>query len=350
MLLVLLPLFAIEGALRLLHVLPVEGALGPLHTYSEVYGWELRPGFRLVEEGRVTTINASGYRGREVPAVRDGRARVVFLGDSIGFGVDVGDEQTFAHLLSARAGVDVANLAVPGYDAGQELIKLEREGLPLKPDVVFVALCLANDFADAALPVFLYDGRHPKPYFRVEGDQLVQHSEHLPLSPRDRTALFCHEHSRLYGLVAARLAENRRGATVEEHWMKRKRLALRDRAGAVDLTARLLARMAEECRQAGVDFVVLAFPDKETFKGDSSWLRDLRASPSLGAVETVDMAERFRAHGFLFRDVATDGIGHLSAKGHDAAATILKGILEDRGYVPRRPQVADAATAPWSPE
>ncbi len=342
----LLLLLAIEGTLRLLHVRAEEGALGPLHVYSDVYGWEPRKGFRMVEENRATTINARGYRGPELPAVKSGRPRVVILGDSIGFGLEVGDEQTFAHILGTRAKVDVANLAVQGYDPGQELIKLERQGLSLNPDVVVLALCLNNDFADAALPVFLYDGRHPKPFFRLEGDQLVEHSEHLRLSLRDRTALLLQEHSRLYGLVVARVTENRRDIADEEHWMKRKRRAEEDRRGVVDLTARLLARMAEECREAGVGFVVLAFPDKDAFKGDASWLEGLRAAPSLEGVLTVDMAERFRAQGLLYRDIAVDGIGHLSANGHEAAARILESVLEDRGFLAHGPQVADKETAP----
>jgi lysophospholipase L1-like esterase len=349
-LVVLLLLLAIEGTLRLLHVRAEEGALGPLHVYSDVYGWEPRKSFRMVEENRATTINARGYRGLELPAVPSGRPRVVVLGDSIGFGLEVGDEQTFAHLLGARAKVDVANLAVQGYDPGQELIKLERQGLSLKPDVVVLALCLNNDFADAALPVFLYDGRHPKPFFRIEGGRLVEHSDHLRLSFRDRTALLLQEHSRLYGLVAARMAENRRDIADEEHWMKRKKRAEEDRLGVVDLIARLVARMAEECREAGIGFVVLAFPDKDTFKGDASWLEGLLASPSLEAVEIVDMAELFRAQGLLYRDIALDGIGHLSANGHQAAARILQGALEDRGFIRHGAQVADTKTPRPIPE
>ena len=330
---VLLLVGVVELSLRLLHVRGKEGALGPLHVYSEVYGWEPRRGFRMVEENRATTINASGYRGDEIPPPGSGRARVVVLGDSIAFGPDVDDAQTFSHVLSARTQADVANLAVPGYDPGQELIKLEREGLGLRPDVVILAICMANDFADAALPVFLYDGRHPKLFFRVEGQELVEHREHLRLSLRDRTALVLRENSRLYGLISDRLQESRSVPQVE-HWMKRRKKALRDRAGVIDLTARLVGRMADDCRRAGVGFVVLAFPDKDMFKGDTSWLQDLRAAPPLAGVAIVDMAARFKERGMLFRDIAQDGIGHLSPKGHEAAAIIIEDILVDRGVVP----------------
>lgn len=319
----------LEGALRLLHVHADEGELGPLHTYSQVYGWEPRKSFRMVVDGRTTTINARGYRGPELPAQKSGRQRVVVLGDSIAFGLDADDDETFAHLLGARADLEVANLSVQGYDPGQELIKLEREGLPLKPDVVVLALCLSNDFADVALPVFLYDGVHPKPFFGIEEGRLVEHSERLRLSLRQRVALFLREHSRLYGLVEARRAENAAGATEVEHWTRREKTALSNRTGVIDLTARLVARMAEECG-TGVDFIVLAFPDKGTFHGDKSWLDELTASLAERNVPVVDMSGRFQAKGLLFSDIATDPIGHLTAKGHAAAAEIVREVLVER--------------------
>lgn len=328
----------LEAALRLLHVQAEDAALGPLHVYSEVYGWEPRPGLRLVEHGLVTTINARGYRGLELPAQKSRRTRVVVLGDSIGFGLEVGDDQTFANILHTRTDVEVANLSVQGYGPEQELIKLEREGLALKPDVVVLALCLSNDFADVALPVFLYDGLHPKPFFRIEDGLLVEHSEQLRLSLRQKVALFLREHSRLYGLVEARRAEDAHSAADIEHWTERRRKALKDRAGVLDLTARLVGRMAEDCRRAGVAFVVLAFPDKEAFRGDRSWLDGLSTSLSERNVSLANMAERFQSKRLLFSDIASDNIGHLNAKGHEAAAEILEEILAERGLAPWGPR------------
>ena len=332
---------ATEGALRLLNVGAEAGMLGPLHAYSEVYGWTPRKSFRMVDESGVTSTNARGYRGAELPSERTAETRIVVLGDSIAFGLDVGDEQTFSHVLGERSGLEVANLAVEGYGPGQELLKLEREALAMDPDVVLLALCLNNDFADATLPVFLYDGRHPKPFFRIENGELVEHSEQLRLSLRQRLGLVLRENSRLYNLIASQ--SSAWGAAPEAegpHWSQRMKTALDDRSGAVELTARLLGRMAEDCRRAGVEFVVLAFPDKPTFKGDNSWLVELRATPSLQGVTTVDMAERFRGRGILFRDLAFDGIGHLSVKGHQIASEVIHDVLTEQGLMAKGPTLA----------
>ena len=94
--------------------------------------------------------------------------------------LEVSDDETFTHLLDARENEDdAANLAVQGYGPDQELIVLANEGLRLDPDVVILAFCLANDFAEAVLPVSLYDGKMPKPRFRLEGDRLVLDDSNL---------------------------------------------------------------------------------------------------------------------------------------------------------------------------
>ena len=337
---VVLALGAVELALRLANQQPPDGAIGPLHTYSEVYGWEPRKGLREVSGGKATTLNASGYRGPELGRAKD-RRRVIVLGDSIAFGLEVGDDETFEQVLaSRRPDLEVANLAVQGYDPGQELIKLEREALPLQPDVIVLGLCLGNDFADAALPVFLYDGHHPKPYFTVEDGQLIRHDEQLRLSTRGRVSLFLADHSRLYSLITSRPPTP--GDEVE-HWTIRKRRALRDRAGVVDLTARLIARMADACRGRGVAFLVAAFPDAPAYRQSSRWLRDLQASPRLEGIAVVDMAEEFRSRHLAFQSIALDGIGHLSPYGHRIAAEILNGALVERGMIAARSQPATGA-------
>ena len=104
-------------------------------------------GISVVIDGKRVSFNAAGYRGRELalPKARD-RTRVVVLGDSIAFGLDVSDDETFTHLLDARDnGIEAANLAVQGYGPDQELIVLLDKGLRLDPDVVVLAFCLGND-------------------------------------------------------------------------------------------------------------------------------------------------------------------------------------------------------------
>jgi hypothetical protein len=324
----LLLLGALEACARLLPR-PAGSDLERLHRYSEVYGWEPRPGARAGSGDRLVTINDRGYRGREVAArPRPGVTRVVLLGDSIGFGIGVADDETFASLLDG-GDLEAVNLAVEGFGPEQSLLRLEREGLAFAPEVVVMNLCLDNDFADAALSRFLYDGIHPKPRFRLESGRLVAEDAHLRLDPGRRFGLRLRESSRLVELMSAALSGPQR--KLREHWLDRKERALADRGQAIDLVAALLARMRDVAASRGAGFLVAVHPDKVGFRRRSPWVNSLRRSPRLAGVAVVDMREHYRARGLRFADVALDAVGHLSVRGHREAAEILREEISRAG-------------------
>lgn len=330
----LLVIVCLEGCARLLPR-PEISDLARLHRYSEVYGWEPRPGASVETGDRLTTINTLGYRGREVADRPDpGKRRVVLVGDSIAFGIGVSDHETFASRLDG-AGLEVVNLAVEGYGPEQSLLRLQHEGLPLGPDVVVMNLCLDNDFADAGLPRFLYDGVHPKPLFRLESGRLVEQDAHLRLTAAQRLGLGLRESSRLVELLGAALSPEHRAP---QHWLDRKERALQDRDRAIDLVAALLARMRDVAEAGGAEFLVVVHPDSLGFRKHSPWVNALRRSARLAGVSIVDMRQRYRARGLRFADVALDDVGHLSARGHREAAEVLRQELLRRDTLVAGPQ------------
>lgn len=306
-----------------------------LHTYSEVYGWELRPGTELaIPSGRITI----DVMGRRVVAPRASarRPRLVSLGDSVAFGLDVDDAATLAaQLQRLEPGLDVVDLSVPGYGTDQERIKLEREGLALTPRVVLVNFCLANDLADNALPVFLYDGVHPKPYFRIEDGALRLHAEHLRLAPAARTALWLSEHSVVFNLLspggAGRVLAAQAGGEDSVHWQTRYNEVMAQPEPLVALAARLIESMADLGRGAGARLIVVVHPTRHSFAEDSPLEADLRGRLAAKGVPSVDLARRYRARGLSLSDLATDGLGHLNARGHRAAAEAIRDALAETG-------------------
>lgn len=323
-----LALLAFEGVARLLPQ-PPGSDLARLHRYSEVYGWEPRPGAQLRSAGESVSINRAGYRGREVAATPPaGTTRVALLGDSIAFGIGVSDRETFASLLDAEPGLEVVNLAVEGYGPGQSLLRLEHRGLALRPDQVLMNLCLDNDFADAALPRFLYDGVHPKPYFRLEAGRLVLQDAQLRLGYRGRLGLALRERSRLVELLGRLLAGE--AASAEEHWLDRKERVLVDRDAAVELVTAILVRMRDESQAAGAGFLVAVHPDELGYRRHSPWRNALKRAALAAGLDLVDMRDAYRARGLRFSDVALDAVGHLSPRGHREAAAILREELRAR--------------------
>jgi hypothetical protein len=328
----------VEGALRRWRPTPCPSAavsevMACLHTYSDVYGWTLRPGIELaIPQGRIT-IDGDGRR-RSRSHRPGGRTRVVSLGDSVAFGLDVDDEATLAAQLRALdPGLDVIDLSVPGYGTDQELLRLEGEGLPLAPAVVLLNFCLANDLADNALPAFLYDGVHPKPYYRLAGGALRLHAEHLRLAPAARAAMWLSEHSVLFNLIspgrAGRVLAERAGAADTVHWQTRYNEVMADPEPLVALAARLIEEMKSRGEAAGARLVVVSHPPRRFHEGAASIEGDLRQRLGASAVRLVSLGERYRTRGLVLSDLMTDGVGHLNARGHRAAAEAIRNVLAE---------------------
>jgi hypothetical protein len=252
------------------------------------------------------------------------------LGDSITFGTGVGDEQTFSHLLDARPGLEVLNLGVDGYGTDQALIRLEREGLAYRPRVVVLNFCVRNDFFDNALPVALYDGRSPKPYFTLSGAGLAKHDAHLRLSGRQKAAVAIIERSHLVNglLLLGGAAPEAFGESRDEaDWGARRQGVLADFERAAEVTRRLILSMAARSEAAGAAFVVLVHPDRRAGSGDEGMVRPL-TSGGLERTHLVNMSAHYRARDFSFEDLTIDRLGHLSPRGHEVASEVIDAVID----------------------
>lgn len=105
-------------------------------AWHPVYGWTSRAG-RFEADGHTLTVDERGMRalGPEAPAPGAQPRRALILGDSFGFGVDVGDADTFVAQL-ASPDLELLNLSVIGFGHDQMLLRLRHEGLAYHPDVV----------------------------------------------------------------------------------------------------------------------------------------------------------------------------------------------------------------------
>ncbi len=129
-----------------------------VHRTDPVLGFRGRPSREVVNTRRVVegrgvprvlqSINRTDGQGfRNPPGVR--LRGIVFLGDSYTHAVDIPEEQTFVRLVGRRTGLPTVNLGWIGYGPQQELIVLERFGLPYAPRWVVWQLFEGNDLVDA---------------------------------------------------------------------------------------------------------------------------------------------------------------------------------------------------------
>jgi len=96
--------------------------------------------------GNRVTFNALGLRGPEVAGEKTpGVPRVLFLGDSLVEGMQVGDDEVLTAVmerLAARAGhrIEVINAGVAGYGTGEEMLLWRALGKELRPDIVLLGV------------------------------------------------------------------------------------------------------------------------------------------------------------------------------------------------------------------
>lgn len=157
-LLTTVPLFAIEFGFR-----PLARSRTPvIYTVDEHRGWKHRPNTMDFLAHTPVTINGLGLRGPEVSPTKPPNVyRILFLGDSVTFGVGIADDgDTIAqrvaeHLAktSMRA-VETVNAGVCGYSPWQEHHYLQNEGLSLAPDMVVTNFVLNDVTEKFNLPQF----------------------------------------------------------------------------------------------------------------------------------------------------------------------------------------------------
>lgn len=132
------------------------GGTGSLYDYV-VQGekrFKMRPGVSVVVPERYGDIhysfNREGYRDVDHAPASPGR-RIVWLGDSVSFGLGVDQERTFVARvqkeLAARPDPwEVVSLAIFAYHAGNHLDALREDGLKHRPKLVVVQFYM-NDFS-----------------------------------------------------------------------------------------------------------------------------------------------------------------------------------------------------------
>lgn len=118
---------------------------------EEPIGYRNRPFLAGTFYGVPVSINSLGIRDREVGNKQEGEFRILFLGDSVPFGIGVTYENSLPYQLERILCEQVPkrlfrtlNMGVPSYNTEQELIQLKSAGLAMKPDVV-VLLFSDND-------------------------------------------------------------------------------------------------------------------------------------------------------------------------------------------------------------
>lgn len=145
-------------------------------------------------------INDAGLREREIPSTRDGRFRILVLGNSFMEGLQVVDEDLFSRRLemqldaaaSPGTRLEVINAGTSGWGTDNALLYYRHEGWRYAADLVVLAFNTGNDVMenhDALMQRAIFPYPH-KPHFVLDDGRLVPRDYPLPAeSAFGRTAL-----------------------------------------------------------------------------------------------------------------------------------------------------------------
>lgn len=289
-------------------------------------GWRPVPGGRGVMRGAEfdveVTVNRQGLRGPRTYSRRPatGRPRLVVLGDSFSFGHGVRHEENWiTRLEGALAPAEVINLAVTGYGTDQQLLRLERVGLGLAPDIVVLALFEGNVFRNVRLEQVGY----PKPRFEIAEDGSLR-LVGVPVPEAPPPAAW-HQRSALGRLILGR------GGDLIEHL---------GYGEAWPVTEAILGRMKAASEGAGARLVVLVIPKDQAVHGKGlrrrlhqRTLARIAALLERAGIEYHDLTAPLMAAAEQRLYFFTDG--HWNASGHEVAAAAAARFL--------RPRIADLA-------
>jgi lysophospholipase L1-like esterase len=150
-----LSLLIAELAVRLVRPQAVMTVSRGLYEPDPPRRYRLAPGFRgritnQVEFDTEVATNRLGLRGPEVGPKPPGSLRILALGDSFAFGVGADQDETFPARLAEVLKAQVLNAGAPGFGVPDAVAWYERYGVELDPDVVVLAVFLANDLQDAS--------------------------------------------------------------------------------------------------------------------------------------------------------------------------------------------------------
>ena len=120
-------------------------------------------------------INSQGFRDDEF---RKNKScfKIMVLGDSMTFGMEVNQEDIFCNVLERKLksthpgrNIDVMNFGITGFSTAQELLCLKKYGDVYNPNIVILMLFEPNDFSDN--PLVISSGRY-HPHFIIESGKL----------------------------------------------------------------------------------------------------------------------------------------------------------------------------------
>jgi hypothetical protein len=274
---------------------------------------------------------SAGWPGNDKPRAAPSGQKPVCgsaFGDSLTYGAEVEDHETWIHLLSVRLGCSIANHAVPAYGLDQAVLRYE--GSATQGKFVILGVFLEMIRRSVAASWTFYAPLHPmvvyqvKPYFSLDGEHLRLHP--IP-SPLTREAVAVHHLGDYYmrevatvakfphALAAARGIQLRLARTDDYRRHTEKYFDPAHPSGSGILARRLIDRLAQAARGRNARLAVVLVPSAGRLLTDDIWTGEFaRDLADRGDICVIDVKPVLREYArSLGGKVPTAPQGHYTA-------------------------------------
>ena len=279
-------------------------------------GWLVGPEFR----NRIQT-NSYGFRGmQDFLPQRDGKLRIMALGDSFTLGFGVEEDEVFANKTAAilqnrlSIPVEALNLGVLAYGTIQEFMLFQKYKY-LKPDVVILGFFARDAFAGEGGNDLEDNYMFFHKYIKGKANQ-----EESYLSFTRRVRIFLKKYSNLYRsaeLYFGGYFRKKYSPGWENPELKKE---------AWEITSNYLSRFDDELQNQNIVCFLVWIPFPATVVDQNHSVADNIAALSLHNIILVDLLEEMKSNPM---DYYYSLDSHWNAKGHDLVARLLsKKIIE----------------------
>ncbi len=297
---------------------------------------------RQNETPYLARVNSWGFRTHEFEPQRPpGKRRVLFYGDSFTEAVGVSDGRRFSDVVEEiLPNVEALNFGIRATGTDQQLLVFRERPPELEYDLVVIGLYVGDVHRNGSRygPLTTSEGHpYPKPYFTLEGDELVLCNVPVPVEAVDVRELDPDERKYLYrGGLAAHL---RRGvqryaptakSTIQRIIRHQPAKFLKSADHPAWLVTRAILR--QWVLEASSPVLVLAIPPYQYFEKTASStayrarFRELGAEPGIVVHDVLDdliRVARDQGAGTL----RVPGDSHFSVAGHRVVGESLAGAI-----------------------
>jgi len=292
-------------------------------AFDRRLGWVPEPGRNDRENLWHTqvTIDDQGLRTNGPASLPRTAPLVLALGDSFTFGDEVSDDESWPAALEREIQRSVVNAGVFAYGVDQAVLRGETLMPSYRPAVIVYGL-FGDDSARCELSIRKGIG---KPWFRLDGAGLA--AEAADIVPPTASAGDLDWARQILGhsLLFDRLIRTQ----WPSWWLEGVRRTVREHSDGVEVSARLMGRLAADAEQHHARVLVVALYDRRVRDEERRACAPVLDRALVSGLAVLDLAPKLielrsrdpRAHARLY------GAGHFSAAGNAWAATRIAEVL-----------------------